>query len=145
MLTSVFETQINIGIMNEMTEPQAFFNDFVTIHTKLKGKEDSIENTGDCGIKDFFETHLSSSRNHLLESETFGSSVYNIKIGDTIKLRPSNWSVEFSEKHKLNSNNIEDYEVDYIVEEIEVTMYSKNPLVGENIPHMKILITLDRK
>ena len=127
-----------------MTNPQAYINDFVTILTKFDNSAEGFETSEYTGVQDFFETHLSDSVNNEDDLEQYGIMTYKLKVGDTVKLKPSKWAIGFAKEHKVIDDNKE-YEYNYVVKDIELKMYSRNPKAEGDIPKLSIQILLSRK
>ncbi len=127
-----------------MKDLHGFIDDFITIETKFKSNSNnSFETSEYTGVQDFFETHFSESYSTDEGLKLYKIDVYKIKIGDIIKLHPSKWAIESSEKHNLQQTDT--YDFNYEVIDMEISLYSRNPKSDSEIPKLKIDIYLKRK
>lgn len=129
--------------MANMTDKEAYVNDFLTIETKIEDHANSLETSDYATIQDLFETHLKETLTDEDGLKEYGIDTYKIRVGDTILLNPSKWALQFSKKNNL-SDIREDYRYSYRITNIELKMFSKNPRADSDIPKLQIIILLNR-
>lgn len=121
------------------TEELAYINDFIEIETN-HGKG-AIETSQTTGVEDFFYSHLEDTNiNETIKLH--GIDVYRLQVGDTLKLSPSKWAIEFSREKGLDRG--EEYEYAYKVKNINIDFYSLNPRSDSKLPMIFIKLILER-
>jgi len=121
-----------------------YINDFIGIDVLISGPEHLLETSVDQGIQELFESHLQSTYANLHNLKQYGIDAYRIKIGDKLKLSPSNKTRQFCQEKGIPMGN--DYDFSYEVSNIIMDFYSKNPRSEYDTapPSLEIKIILTR-
>lgn len=111
-------------------------NDFIEVRTSITNN--TLEYSPYSGVQDFFE-------NHLLEALVNNNQLkfYRLKVGDSIKLNPSDWAKGFVEKEEIEIDK--SYEFEYEINNIEIEYFPQNPKTDTQLPLFSVNIMLNRK
>ncbi|CAA0259815.1 hypothetical protein [Tenacibaculum maritimum] len=122
-----------------MDKELGYINDFINIETIINNE--CYETSVYTGVNDFFFSHLKETDiSEKIKLDTI--SVFEIKPNDLLKLNPSVWALQFS-KEKGLPMKMEDYQKKYIVKDIIIRFYSKNPNSDSELPRLDIKIKLE--
>ena len=120
-------------------EELASINDFIEIETNHGNG--AIETSQYTGVEDFFYSHIEDT-NINDKIKLHGIDVYRLQVGDTIKLSPSKWAIEFSKEKGLDRGD--EYEYTYMIKNIVIDFYSSNPKSDSELPMIWIKLILEK-